>query len=201
MPTLDPRFDAYIASARPFAQPILAHLRAVVHAACPDAVETMKWSMPHFTYKGRILCGMSAFKAHCAFGFWRSRDLIGGATRNAEAMGDYGCITKVSDLPSKARLAALVKQAMRLDDAGAPRAPRARSAPKPPPVAPRDLSAALAKVPAARAHWRDFAPSHRREYIEWITEAKTAPTRERRVAQTVEWVAVGKGRNWKYERR
>ena len=200
MPTRDPRIDAYIAKAQPFAQPILAHIRAVVHEACPDVVETMKWSFPHFTYRGHILCGMSAFKAHCALGFWRSRDLVGAATKNAEAMGDYGRIASVADLPSATKLKAVVRRAMRLEDTGAPRVPRKKSAPKPPPVTPRALASALAKVPRAKAAWAAFAPSHRREYIEWITEAKTAPTRERRIAQTVEWVADGKGRNWKYAR-
>jgi uncharacterized protein YdeI (YjbR/CyaY-like superfamily) len=199
MATRDPRVDAYIAKSADFARPILAHLREVVHAACPDAEETMKWSFPHFQYKG-ILCSMAAFKEHCAFGFWKSSLVLGEASGGSdEAMGQFGRITKLSDLPSKKVLTGYIKKAMELNEAGV-KSPT-RSKPKTPraePVVPDDLAAALEKNAAAHASFQDFSPSHKREYVEWITEARTSATRTRRLATAIEWMAEGKSRNWKY---
>ncbi len=201
MPTIDPRVDEFIAKAQPFAQPILRRLRATVHEACPAAVETMKWGMPHFDYNGRMMAMMAAFKQHAVFGFWHGSTLLRRSTRNAEAMGDFGRITSVRDLPPKRVTIALIRQAMALNESGArPIARKPYKAKKAPPRTPRDLTAALKQKPKAAAHFKAFSPSHRREYIEWITEAKTAATRAKRVAQTVAWVAQGKHRNWRYER-
>lgn len=203
MPTTDKRIDAYIARSADFAKPILSHLRAVVHEACPDVEETMKWSFPHFMYGGGILCSMASFKEHCAFGFWKGSLIIDQEGEAAErAMGQFGRIGSVKDLPSKRVLASYVKKAMALNDAGVKR-PRSASdaAPKPPAELPDDLAAALAKQKKARAAFDAFPPSHRREYIEWIVEAKRDETRARRIAQAVEWIAEGKSRNWKYERQ
>ncbi len=84
MPTThDPRIDAYIAKSVPFAQPIMEHCRALIHEACPEVTETIKWGMPSFEYKG-ILCGFAAFKAHCSFGFWKHA-ILAEKTRNREA--------------------------------------------------------------------------------------------------------------------
>lgn len=199
MATRDPRIDAYITKAQPFAQPILRHLRAVVHAACPEVEETIKWSFPHFMYRGSILCSMAAFKAHCAFGFWRGPQLAGVTDRNGEAMGDFGRVGALKDLPTKARLTALVKAAMRLHERGVKRVVRKKAAPRKPLPIPKDLAAALGRDAKARATFDAFAPSHRRDYIEWITEARTETTRERRLATTLEWLAEGKRRNWRYE--
>ena len=201
MPTRDPRIDAYIEKAKPFARPILVHLRAVVHAACPDVEETMKWSFPHFDYRGGMMCAMASFKAHCTFGFWKGSLLLAADSKNAEAMGDFGRIAALSDLPSKARIAGLVKQAMKLNEAGVKRVARKAPAPKKPVRVPADLAAALAANTAAATAFREFSPSARREYVEWLTEAKTAATRERRLGTAVEWIAEGKRRNWKYEKR
>jgi uncharacterized protein YdeI (YjbR/CyaY-like superfamily) len=197
--TRDPRIDAYIAKSPEFARPILTHLREVVHAACPDVEETMKWSRPHFLYKG-LLCGMSAFKEHCAFGFWMGSLVVGkGDGETNEAAGQFGRITKLSDLPSKKVLTGYIKKAMELNEAGVKSPARSKEkAPKPEPVAPDDLAAALDRNPAARAAFDKFSPSHKREYIEWITEAKTAATRTRRIETAIEWMAEGKPRNWKY---
>jgi uncharacterized protein YdeI (YjbR/CyaY-like superfamily) len=202
MPTTDKRIDAYIAKSADFAQPILSHLRAVVHEACPDVEETMKWSFPHFMYGGGILCSMASFKEHCAFGFWKGSLIIDQEGEAAEkAMGQFGRIGSVKDLPSKRVLASYVKKAMALNDAGVKR-PRSASdaAPKSPVAVPDDFAAALAKQKKARAAFEAFPPSHRREYVEWIVEAKRDDTRARRIAQAVEWIAEGKSRNWKYER-
>lgn len=194
----DPRVDAYIADAAEFARPILEHLRATVHAACPSALETMKWRSPHFMYGGRLLCNMAAFKQHVAFGFWLGK-LVATTGKDDQAMGQFGCITCIADLPSKKILASLVRKAMALNDAGVPSPSRARAAkPRPPADVPQDLAAALVKNRNARATFDAFSNSKRRDYIEWITEAKGAPTRARRLAQTIEWLAEGKPRNWKY---
>ena len=198
MPTIDPRVDAYIAKSADFAQPILHHLRAIVHEACPDVEETMKWSFPHFMYKG-MMCGMSAFKAHCALGFWKG-ELLMADEANREAMGQFGRIEKVKDLPSKKVLTGYIKKAMKLNDDGISAPARAKPAEPRPLVIPDDLLAALKEVPAAQQHFEAFSPSKKRDYAEWIAEAKTEATRARRREQAVEWIAEGKARNWKYEK-
>jgi len=197
MPNYDKRIDAYIARSADFAKPILTHLRAVVHEACPDVEETIKWGMPSFTHHG-ILCGMAAFKAHCAFGFWRAKLIVGvDAAKTKEAMGNFGCITKVGDLPAKRVLKGYVKEAARLNEEGitGPAKPKAKR--KAAPV-PADLAAGLKKNAKARAAWDEFSPSARREYVEWITEAKREETRRERLKTTLLWVSQGKQRNWKY---
>jgi len=201
MAARDPRIDAYIAKSAAFAQPILGHLREVVHAACPDVEETLKWSMPSFLYAGGILCGMAAFKQHATFGFWKGRLIVpGDGASNESAMGQFGRITKLSDLPSKKVLAGYITQAMKLNEEGVKDPARAKpDKPKPAPPAPTDLAAALKKNRAAKTTWDAFSPSCKREYVDWITEAKREETRQRRVAQAVEWMGEGKQRNWKYQ--
>ena len=190
----DPRVDAYIAKSPDFAKPILRQIRDVVHAACPEVDEELKWSAPAFMYKG-ILCGMAAFTQHATFGFWKHR-LVTGEPRVEGSMG-FGRLTKVEDLPPKRALAAYVKKAMALNDAGIKpaRTPRAR---KPPAKAPADLVAALKKNKNAHRTFDAFSPSARREYVEWVTGAKGEDTRARRIKTAVEWIAEGKHRNWKY---
>jgi uncharacterized protein YdeI (YjbR/CyaY-like superfamily) len=194
----DPRVDAYIAKSPEFAKPILEHIREVVHSACPECEEDIKWGNPSFVYKG-LLGGMAAFKQHCMFGFWKGSLVVADKGQSLEAAGSFGRITRVSDLPSKKVLAGYVKQAMKLNEEGTS-VPRATKAPKKPVSTPTDLSAALAKNRKAAATYEKFSPSHRRDYVEWITEARTEETRKRRLAQAVEWMAEGKGRNWKYEK-
>lgn len=194
----DPRVDDYIAAAAPFAQPVLEHLRAAVHAACPEATETIKWRMPFFEYRGRPLCMMAAFKQHCSFGFWQTQAMAG--TGDAEGAGQYGKLATVADLPHERELATAMKDAMQRIDSGAT-APRAKTQKaKAPPAVPDDLAAALAlkKHAAARTHFAAFSPSAQREYTDWIVDAKTDATRSKRLATTLEWLAEGKHRNWKY---
>jgi uncharacterized protein YdeI (YjbR/CyaY-like superfamily) len=193
----DPRVDQYIANAADFAKPILKHIRKVVHAACPDAEETMKWSFPHFDYKGEMMCSMAAFKAHCAFGFWKSSLVLDGPVAD-DAMGHFGRIASVKDLPTDRDLARYVKNAAKLNDEGI-KAVRKAAAPKKPLKVPADFAAAMKKEPAAQKAFDAFSPSHRREYIEWVTEAKTDATRQKRMQTAIEWLAEGKSRNWKYE--
>jgi uncharacterized protein YdeI (YjbR/CyaY-like superfamily) len=195
----DPRVDAYIKKAAPFARPILTTIRETVHASCPDVEEAMKWSFPHFVYKG-VLCSMASFKQHAALGFWKG-DLVLGRPRGADAMGHFGRLTKVSDLPAKRTLAGYVKKAVELNEQNVKvsRAPR-NAAPRAVKV-PAALAAALEKRSKASAGFDALSPSHKREYIEWITDAKGDDTRARRLAQAIAWLAEGKSRNWKYEQR
>jgi len=190
----DPRVDAYVAKSPDFARPILRRLRTLVHRGCPGVVEEIKWGMPHFNYRG-MFCGMAAFKEHCTFGFWnRAMNL----DKKEGAMGQFGCLTKLSDLPADRVILGYVAAARRLADEGIRLGPirKARRALPVPPA----LSAALKRKGGALAKFKAFSPSQRRDYSEWIGEAKTDATRDRRVATAVAWIAAGKARNWKYER-
>lgn len=199
MASVDPRIDAYIAKAADFARPILLHLRAAVHAGCADVEETIKWSHPHFLYRGRILCSMAAFKQHAAFGFsLGAPNPAGDDGKREQAMGQFGRIEKISDLPSKKVFNDGLQQAMRLIEAGVKRPVSKSAKPKPPADTPDDLAAALLGNRKAQAAFDAFPPGYRREYVEWVVEAKRAETRQRRIAQAVEWISEGKTRNWKY---
>lgn len=194
----DRRIDAYIVKAAPFARPILEHLRELVHETCPEVEETLKWSMPSFMHHG-ILCGMGAFKSHATFGFWKGSLIVDPKTsKNYEAMGQFGRITRVADLPPKKALAGYIRQAMKLNEDGIT-VPKAQPRSKTPVVVPADFKAALAKSAKAKKAFEAFPSSQRREYVEWITGAGQAATRERRLATSIEWLAAGKRRNWKYE--
>jgi hypothetical protein len=197
-PSKDPRVDAYIAKAQPFARPILNRFRTAVHAGCPDIVETMKWSFPHFDYKG-VLCSMAAFKAHCAFGFWKG-SLLKSAPKgkSKDAMGQFGRITAIEEMPGERALVKMVKEAVALNEAGVKVVRKVKA--KAPLEAPPYMLAAIGKNGKAQAAYQAFSPSHQREYVEWITEAKSEETRKRRLATAIEWIAAGRSRNWKYER-
>jgi uncharacterized protein YdeI (YjbR/CyaY-like superfamily) len=196
----DSRIDDYIARSADFARPILTHLRAVIHESCPEVEETMKWSSPHFDYKGSMMCSMAAFKEHCAFGFWKASLILEGNASNREAAGHFGRITKVSDLPSRAVIRGYIRKAMALNDSRTT-VKRERKTPKKAIPVPADFKAAVKKNKKAHAAFEGFSPSHRRDYLEWITEAKTAETRRRRLDQSIQWLAEGKPRNWKYMAR
>lgn len=198
MPTTDPRVDAYIDKSKDFAKPVLTHLRKLVHETCPDVKETLKWSMPSFEYKG-ILCGFAAFKEHCTFGFWKQSLMESDAfSETKTAMGSFGKLTSLRDLPSDAVMKKLIKQAMKLNDEGV-KVTKPKHEKKEVAI-PEILLEALAKNEKAAETFNNFPPSCRREYAEWIAEAKTEPTREKRLAQTIEWLSEGKRRNWKYEK-
>jgi uncharacterized protein YdeI (YjbR/CyaY-like superfamily) len=196
----DPRVDAYIAKSADFAKPVLNHIRKLVHSACPRVEETMKWSRPHFMYGGMI-CGMSAFKGHCALGFWHPllRDSIeGGGSRNG--MGQFGRIASLSDLPTDAEIKRLVQVAMQLNDDGVKGPPKTKRKPPKVMAIPQELATAFKKNSAAKITFDGLSTSHKNEYLEWITEAKRDETRAKRVATTIEWLSEGKKRNWKYEK-
>ena len=199
MGTRDPRIDLYIARSADFAKPILSHLRELVHQACPAVEEDMKWSAPHFMYRG-MLCGMAAFKQHCAFGFWKGSLIVpSGKGAGPDAMGQFGRIASVAEVPSRRMLSGYIKQAMKLNEQGVmPR--RRKPGSKAPLPVPADLKRALQRNPAARTTFQGFSPSKQRDYVEWLTEAKSEATRSRRLETAVEWMAEGKARNWKYEK-
>lgn len=193
----DPRIDDYIARQAEFARPILEHLRRVVHEAAPEVEETIKWSMPHFTYKGRLFAGMAAFKAHATFGLWQASAVLGETGSEREAMGQFGRIASLDDLPPEEELKAIIRRAS--EHAQEPPRPRPKKPPKPELETPPELNEALDSNPAARATFDGFPPSARRDYVEWVVEAKRPETRDKRIAQAVEWMAEGKKRHWKYE--
>jgi len=194
----DQRIDEYIGRQQDFARPILTHLREAIHAACPHAEEAIKWSMPAFLYKGKPLANMAAFKAHATFGFWRAKEVVGETGAERDAMGQFGRLASLDDLPPDTVLHGLIRKAAALTDSGEkPR--RAKPAPKPELATPDDLQAALAAEPKAAATFDSFPPSARRDYVEWVVEAKRPETRAKRIATAVEWMAEGKRRHWKYE--
>lgn len=192
----DPRVDGYIARSGDFAKPILKHFRELVHAAIPDVNETMKWSAPHFEYEG-VLAGMAAFKQHCNFILWKA-PLVMGGNGNAEG-GPLRKITRLADLPSDRTISKWLAASAKLNEQRV-RTPRTAK-PKRPIAVPRELKSALAKNKRAATVFENFPPSDKREYAEWISSAKGPDTRQRRVDTAVEWIAEGKGRNWKYEKR
>ena len=190
----EPRIDAYIAKAQPFARPILEWVRERVHAVMPDVEEAMKWSHPTYCLGGKIVLGTPAFKEHAAVGFWRGQEL--GFDTKDGAMGQLGKLTKVSDLP--ADLDAMIAKAAELSRA-APAPRKTKHEPKPPIAMHPEFAAALGKTPKAKATFDAFPPSCRREYLEWVADAKQDATRQKRIATAVEWLSEGKRRNWKYE--
>lgn len=198
MGTRDPRVDAYIAKSADFAKPVLKHLRELVHKNCPDTSETIKWSMPFFEYKGGVFCNFASFKQHCAFGFWLG-PLLEVEAKNTKAMGDFGRITAMDDLPADKEIVRLLKAAMKLHDSGAKLPSREKAAEKAPLEIPAAFMAALKRDKKALATFEAFTPSKKKEYVEWFTEAKTDATREKRLAQSIEWMAEGKSRHWKYQ--
>ena len=201
MGTKDRRIDAYIAKSADFAKPVLNHLRKLVHAACPEVEETMKWNFPHFMHKG-ILCSMASFKNHCAFGFWKGASIFGknrsAGNREKEAMGQFGRITVISDLPKKDVLIGYIKKAVRLNDAGTRLPAKPSSKEKKVLVVPDYVMAALKKNQKALTTFENFSYSHKKEYVEWITESKREETRNKRLTTAIAWMAAGKPRHWKY---
>jgi uncharacterized protein YdeI (YjbR/CyaY-like superfamily) len=194
----DRRIDVYIGKSAEFARPILEHVRELVHQACPEVEETIKWSMPSFVYKG-LLCGMAAFKQHATFNFWK-HELVVGKAKSDGAMGQFGRITSIKDLPTDETLLGYIQKAMQLNEAGIKTRTRARHKPG----EKRELSVpdyfigALKKNKAAQINFDKFSYSHKKEYVEWLTQAKREETRQKRLITAVAWIAEGKSQNWKY---
>jgi uncharacterized protein YdeI (YjbR/CyaY-like superfamily) len=199
----DNRIDAYIEKSAPFAQPILKRLRSLVHKACPGVQETIKWGFPHFEYNNEILCNMAAFKQHCSFGFWKAtlmKDPEGLLTLMEKAsMGHFGRISSLDDIPSEKIVTSYIKEAMKLNEEGIK--VERKAAPKKELDIPAYFTAALSKNKKALRTFEGFSPSNKRDYIEWITEAKTDATRDKRLETAIEWMAEGKTRHWKYQKK
>jgi uncharacterized protein YdeI (YjbR/CyaY-like superfamily) len=198
----NPAVDAYISKAAPFARPILEKVRALFHQACPDIEETMKWSFPHFEFRG-VVGSMAAFKHHATFGFWKAsllkdpHGLLGAVDDTSMSRSNF---TDVSELPPDPVLLGYIREAVALNEQGV-KVEKPKNEKKPEAEVPDDFRAALKKNKKALATFEAFSPSHRREYVEWIVDAKQEATRKKRLAQAVEWLAEGKSRNWKYERK
>ncbi|HCY75395.1 MAG TPA: hypothetical protein DHV28_05700 [Ignavibacteriales bacterium] len=200
----DPRVDLYISKSAEFAKPILIHLRELVHTACPDVEETIKWGFASFDYNGPM-CSMASFKQHCAFGFWKAslmkdKTLISNA-ESESAMGHYGKIKSLKDLPSDKKIISHIKDAMKLNDLGIKLPPRKVKSVKKELSVPDYFLKQLKKNKKAFTVFENFSTSHKREYVEWITEAKTDETKNRRMETAIEWMSEGKSRNWKYTRK
>jgi uncharacterized protein YdeI (YjbR/CyaY-like superfamily) len=196
----DPRVDAYIAGRADFARPLLRHLRQVVHGACPQVEETIKWGMPAFEYHG-LLCMMAGFKHHAAFHFRNGRRVVDSDDATDSAMGQFGRLTSLEQLPPKRVLAGYVKKAMALNESKQSAKPAKRRMPTRPRLGvPPAFAAALARNKRAFATFEGLSPSHRREYLEWIAGAKRDETRARRIATALQWLAEGKRHNWRYEK-
>jgi len=196
--------DAFIQKSAEFAQPILIHLRKLIHDNCPDIVEKIKWGMPHFEYKAETLCYMSAFKKHCVFGFYKAslmkNPILMQQAQAETAMGNLGRITSLKDLPSDNKMKTWIREAMSLTDKGIKLPPRKKTDASGIEV-PEDFQKLLQKNKTAKANFTKMPPSHKKEYIGWITEAKTTPTREKRILTSLEWLSENKSRNWKYEKK
>ncbi len=200
----DKAIDLYILKSAEFAIPILIHLRELVHIACPDVEEKMKWSFPHFDYKNEMMCSMAAFKKHCAFGFWKAslmkNTVLVETAKSEVAMGHLGKITSLKDLPADKKIIAYVKEAMELNDRGIKLAAPTKTTEKKELVIPAYFLQALEKNKKAKATFENYAYSHKKEYLQWITEAKTELTRNKRMETALEWMAEGKERHWKYKK-
>ena len=204
METFNPAVDAYIAKSAAFAQPIIVHLRQLVHQACPEIQEGLKWSMPFFDYNGPV-CQVAAFKEHMAFGFWKARLLadkhkVLKLDDEKSAAGSFGRITSLADLPPDEILIAYIKEAVQLNKDGVKVVAKPKPATEKKEITiPGDFLTELAKHPTAQAHFGKFSPSKQREYAEWFIEAKTEATKQKRIQQALEWISEGKSRNWKYQ--
>ena len=205
MATREKKIDAYIARSADFAKPILNHIRDLVHKACPDVEEKMKWSMPFFDYKGEMLCHIASFKQHAVMGFWKASlmkdSILIENAKSETAMGHLGIITSLKELPTDKKITAWIKEAMQLTDKGIKLPAKAKPADKKELVVPDYFSKAIAKNKKAKQIFENFPPSHKKEYLMWITEAKTEETRSKRIATALELMAEGKSRLWKYEKK
>jgi uncharacterized protein YdeI (YjbR/CyaY-like superfamily) len=202
MEQYDNRIDAYIAKSADFAKPILQHIRKVVHEASTLITENIKWGMPFFEYKG-TLCQMAAFKQHCAFGFWKASrlndpDHLLNPGEEAAA-GSFGRVNSIADLPAEAVLKEFILQAMELNESGVKISKPKATAEKKELVVPDYFIHVLNENPVAKEAFEKFSYSHKKEYLQWITEAKTDATRQKRMEQAMEMMSEGKSRNWKYQ--
>jgi uncharacterized protein YdeI (YjbR/CyaY-like superfamily) len=197
----DKRVDTYIEKAKDFAKPILTHLRKIIHRACPDIEETIKWGFPYFEYKGGV-CGIASFNQHCIFGFWKASLMSDPHKifypKNEKGMGVFGKLKSLKDLPSNKMLLQYIKEAIKLNEEGIKLPSKPKNSRKKEIQIPDYFLKILKKNKTAFLTFKNFSYTHQKEYIEWITEAKTENTRDKRITTAIEWMAEGKSRNWKY---
>jgi uncharacterized protein YdeI (YjbR/CyaY-like superfamily) len=197
----NPEVDAYIEKSAPFAKPILNHLRRLVHAANPAITETIKWGFPNFEYKG-LVCHMASFKQHCSFGFWKASLLTDSqevlAQLGKTAMGHLGQIKSVADLPPDQILIDYIREAIRLNEENRKVAAKAPAGERKDLQVPDFFLEALNQHSAALNTFQNFSRYQQKDYVEWLLDAKTEATRNKRLATAIEWLAEGKIRNWKY---
>ena len=203
METFDKRVDAYIEKSAEFAKPILTHLRALIHKASPEITETIKWSFPVFAFKGTV-CHFASFKQHCAFGFWKG-SLLPDPEKILEdnrdsAMSQFGRITSLKDLPSDEVLIQYIRNAVLLNETGV-KLPAKKKTTVADVKVPTYFNEQLSKNPLAQSTFEAFSNSHKKEYLEWLAEAKTETTRQKRMETALEWLSEGKSRNWKYKKK
>jgi uncharacterized protein YdeI (YjbR/CyaY-like superfamily) len=188
-----PRIDAYIGKTGDFAKPILIRIRKLVHAACPDVTETIKWNAPFYEHKGILVC-TPAFKIHCALIFWKGKLIFGKGGQREK----FRRLTSLADLPGDKILTGYIKQAVGLNEAGV-KTSRTKPKPKKKVAVPDYFLAALKKNKKALITFANFSPSCKAEYVEWLAEASREETRVKRLQTAIQWLAAGKSRNWKYQ--
>ena len=194
--------DEYIEKAAPFAKPILSHIRELIHEAWPEIEETIKWKVPVYEYKG-IVCATGAFKTHCAFNFFKAKLMKDPyhvfSEQFSDAAGQFGKLLTVSDLPSDSILREYIQEAAKLntDKIKGP-AKKKEDADH---LIPNDLSIALKNNPIAQKQFETMSLGYKKEYIDWLLDAKMDATRQKRLETAIEWIAEGKPRNWKYMKK
>jgi uncharacterized protein YdeI (YjbR/CyaY-like superfamily) len=201
MATFNKQVDGYIAKSADFAKPILEHLRKIIHDTCPEVEEVMKWGIPHFDYKGDMMCILAAYKNHCSFSLYKAELMsdpkIKESVKAGQKMGYMDKIKTLSDLPAKKTLVAYIKEAMALNEKGIKKEKPVKEK-SPETEVPDYFLAKLSKNPAAKKVFESKSASFRKEYSKWIIDAKTEETRDKRIEQSLEWIAEGKGRFWQY---
>ncbi|KAF2080744.1 YdeI/OmpD-associated family protein [Flavobacterium sharifuzzamanii] len=191
---------AYIAKMADFAKPILNHLREVIFSACPEAEENIKWGTPHYSYKGDHLVMMGGFKQHCSFSLYKAELMkdaeIQASVKAGKKFGYMDKIKDLSELPSKEKLTAYIKEAMVFNENGTAKPKPVKEKSTAEVVAPKEFVDALKKDTKATEIFESKSPSFRKNYIIWIADAKTDETRNKRISQSLEWIAEGKDRFW-----
>lgn len=197
----NPKIDEYIGSAPAFAQPVAAHLRFLLHTACPRVVETIKWGIPHFDCHGEMMCVFAAATRHCSFTFLKQEIMSDPRLRANPGLPAQkrflGKLTSLSDLPQDPELVAFIKEAMVLNEQGV-KLPERESKGSKEVAVPEEFARRLNADSAARDVFEAKPQSFRKEYLLWIADAKTDTTRQKRIDTSLEWIAAGKGRFWQY---
>lgn len=191
--------NKYISNAPISQQKILSKLREIIHKASLDIEEKIRWSHPHFDYMGKGMCFIQALKERVTFGFWFGDKIYNSPKLSKEAKAIYetmGNLTDVSQIPSTKLIIEEIHLAMKLIESGNRDVKEKKV--KPQLVIPDYLSLRFKKDKTANSSFSKMSPSHQREYVDWIIDAKTDETRENRISTMMSQVKEGKSKNWKY---